>query len=218
MVGLPCLVSQCATLQVAEWTWPVFTRVKWWGLWFLQRQSGIFWIHSLTVRCPSLQLLADVQCNACTAPGIQNHVVYRAAMCRQLIWCLELVHLSGKPPSAAGRNKQFRANLRQVKWCAWDVDRRSVRLTFAELKKASANNSNDGYPVFYRCRSKQRKPLWKYLRQVCPSSTGPNLPARIPPPVLDVSKTIWRNLNILPHWSWRNKFLLLQTHNHCCIR
>jgi transposase len=27
MVGLPCLVSQCAKLHVAGWTWAVFTRV-----------------------------------------------------------------------------------------------------------------------------------------------------------------------------------------------
>jgi hypothetical protein len=32
MVGLPCLVSQCAKLHVAGWTWAV-------------RQSGIFWIQ-----------------------------------------------------------------------------------------------------------------------------------------------------------------------------
>jgi hypothetical protein len=96
--------------------------------------------------------LSNVKCNACTTAVIQSHVVYLAAMCRQLIWCLQLVHLPGKPPSAAGRNKRFGANLRQVKWRAWEADPRSVRLTFAKLKKASANNSNDGYPVFYRCR------------------------------------------------------------------
>jgi hypothetical protein len=28
MVGLPCLVSQCAKLNVAGWTWEVFTRVS----------------------------------------------------------------------------------------------------------------------------------------------------------------------------------------------
>jgi len=102
-------------------------------------------------------LLAHARCdmkyNTCVTPAIQSHVVCRAVMCRQLIWCLQLVHLLGKPPSAAGRNKRFGANLRQVKWRAWDVDRRSVRLTFAELKKASANNSNDGYPVSYMCGS-----------------------------------------------------------------
>jgi hypothetical protein len=28
MVGLPCLVSQCAKLHVAGWKWAVFTRVS----------------------------------------------------------------------------------------------------------------------------------------------------------------------------------------------
>ena len=27
MVGLPCLVSQCAKLHIAGWKWTVFTRV-----------------------------------------------------------------------------------------------------------------------------------------------------------------------------------------------
>jgi hypothetical protein len=27
MVGLPCLESQCAKLQIAGWTWAVFTCV-----------------------------------------------------------------------------------------------------------------------------------------------------------------------------------------------
>jgi len=58
-----------------------------------------------------MQLLEDsrskVKYNACTTAVIQSHVVYLAAMCRQLIWCLQSVHLPGKPPSAAGRNKRF---------------------------------------------------------------------------------------------------------------
>jgi hypothetical protein len=29
MVGLPCLVNQCAKLHVAEWTWAAFIRVQW---------------------------------------------------------------------------------------------------------------------------------------------------------------------------------------------
>jgi hypothetical protein len=46
MIGLPCLVCHCAKLHVAGWTWAVFTRVYLLFLWFLQRQSGIFWIYS----------------------------------------------------------------------------------------------------------------------------------------------------------------------------
>jgi hypothetical protein len=42
MLGLPCLVSQCAKLHVAGWTWAVFTLVYLLFLWFLHRQSGIF--------------------------------------------------------------------------------------------------------------------------------------------------------------------------------
>jgi hypothetical protein len=45
MIGLPYLVSQCAKLHVAGWTWAVFTSFYLLFLWFLQRQSGIFWIH-----------------------------------------------------------------------------------------------------------------------------------------------------------------------------
>jgi hypothetical protein len=45
MVGLPFLVSQCAKLHVAGWTWAVFTSVYSLFLRFVQRQSGIFWIR-----------------------------------------------------------------------------------------------------------------------------------------------------------------------------
>jgi hypothetical protein len=41
MVGLPCILSQCAKFHVAGWTWAV----KLWVLWFLKSQCGIFWKH-----------------------------------------------------------------------------------------------------------------------------------------------------------------------------
>jgi hypothetical protein len=45
VLGLLCLMCQCAKLHVAGWTWAVFTHVCLLCLWFLQRQSGIFWIY-----------------------------------------------------------------------------------------------------------------------------------------------------------------------------
>jgi hypothetical protein len=45
MVGLPCLVSQCAKLHVAGWTWAVFTSVYLESCISLSPQSGNFWIH-----------------------------------------------------------------------------------------------------------------------------------------------------------------------------
>jgi hypothetical protein len=45
MVGLPCLVSQCAKLHVAGRTWAVFTRVYLESCISLSPQSGNFWIH-----------------------------------------------------------------------------------------------------------------------------------------------------------------------------
>jgi hypothetical protein len=44
IVGLPCLVSQCAKLHIAGWTWAVFTRVYLDSCISLSRQSGNFWI------------------------------------------------------------------------------------------------------------------------------------------------------------------------------
>jgi hypothetical protein len=48
MVGLPCLVSQLATLHVAGWTWAVFTRVYLESCISLSPQSGNFWIYPRT--------------------------------------------------------------------------------------------------------------------------------------------------------------------------
>jgi hypothetical protein len=48
MVGPPCLVSQCAKLQVAGWTWAVLTRVYMESCISLSPQSGNFWIHPRT--------------------------------------------------------------------------------------------------------------------------------------------------------------------------
>jgi hypothetical protein len=45
MVELPCLVSQCAKLHVAGWTWAVFTHVYLQSCVSLSPQSGYFWIH-----------------------------------------------------------------------------------------------------------------------------------------------------------------------------
>jgi hypothetical protein len=59
MVGLPCLMSQCSKLHVAGWTWAVFTRVYLLFLWFLQRQSGIFWIYSYLVHLLPLWTFVD---------------------------------------------------------------------------------------------------------------------------------------------------------------
>jgi hypothetical protein len=42
---LPCLVSQCAKLHVAGWTWAVFTRVYMESCISLLPQSGNFCIH-----------------------------------------------------------------------------------------------------------------------------------------------------------------------------
>jgi hypothetical protein len=45
MVGLPCLVSQWATLYVAGWTWAVFTRVYLESCISISPQSGNFLIN-----------------------------------------------------------------------------------------------------------------------------------------------------------------------------
>jgi hypothetical protein len=45
MVGVPRVVSQCATLHVAGWTWAVFTRVYLEPCIWLSPQSVNFWIH-----------------------------------------------------------------------------------------------------------------------------------------------------------------------------
>jgi hypothetical protein len=47
MVGLPCLLSQCAKLHVTGWTWAVFTRVYLESCISLSPQSGNFWITLL---------------------------------------------------------------------------------------------------------------------------------------------------------------------------
>jgi hypothetical protein len=44
MVGLLFPVSDYTKLNVAGWTWAVFTRVYLLFLWFVQRQSGISWL------------------------------------------------------------------------------------------------------------------------------------------------------------------------------
>jgi hypothetical protein len=71
MVGLPCLVSQCARLHVAGWTWTVFTSVYLVSFMILQRQSGIFWIghrirgHRITHHNSNRKNAASTGCKMC---------------------------------------------------------------------------------------------------------------------------------------------------------
>jgi hypothetical protein len=87
-----------------------------------------------------------------------------------------------------GRNKPFGANLRHVKWRAWDVDCKSVRLTFAELKTALANNSNDGYPVSYRCRTNSVNLCGNICDRVVRRALGQSCQKQFLPPFMASAK------------------------------
>jgi hypothetical protein len=57
IVRVPCLVSPYAKLHVAGWTWAAVTRVYLLFLWFLERQSGIFWISPRVRVCIYIYIL-----------------------------------------------------------------------------------------------------------------------------------------------------------------